>query len=72
MSAIDKMKITILKDGTIKTVTDPVSPANHDNAENFLKDMARLAGGDTVRERRKDKKHVHTHTHEDGTTHEHH
>lgn len=72
MAAIDKIKITILKDGTIKTVTDPVSAANHDNAESFLKSMARLAGGATKRERRTDKKHAHVHTHEDGTTHEHH
>jgi len=57
----DEMTITILKDGTIKTVADAISPANHDNAESFIKGMARLAGGETVRAPRTDVKHSHTH-----------
>lgn len=41
----DKIKITILEDGTIKTETDKVSGPNHQNAESFLQNMARLCGG---------------------------
>lgn len=74
---IDKMEITILKDGTIKTVTDGVSAANHDNAEQFLENMAKLAGGTTSRVEREDVNHglahhhgEHTHTH-DGKKHRH-
>jgi len=60
---IDKLTIEILEDGTIKTTSDEVSAANHDNAEQFLRAMARLAGGETTREARKDlKRHPH-HTH---------
>ena len=60
---IDKLSIEILADGTIKTTSDEVSAANHDNAEQFLRAMARLAGGETTREARKDlKRHPH-HTH---------
>ena len=48
--SIDRMKITILPDGTIKTETTGfVSKANHDNAEQFLRAMATLAGGETTR-----------------------
>src|SRR5450759_4262959 len=42
---IDRFRIEILEDGTIKTTTDAVSAANHDNAEQFLRAMANLAGG---------------------------
>ena len=61
---IDKLMIEILDDGTIKTTTDEVSAANHDTAEQFLRAMARLAGGETTREARQGirphKHHVHT------------
>ena len=67
----DKMTIEILRDGTIKTTTDVVSPANHDNAEGFLRAMAQLAGGETTREARGEHAHEHHHHHEDGTTHSH-
>lgn len=69
----DKMKIQILADGTIRVVTDPISPANHMNAEQLLTNIARLAGGETTRERRPDA-HTHSHhhhTHEEGHKHEH-
>lgn len=64
MSDTDKMTIEILRDGTIKTTTDEVSPANHDNAEQFLRDIAKLAGGETTREARSDRAHHHHHHHE--------
>lgn len=60
---IDKLVIEILEDGTIKTTSDAVSAANHDNAEQFLRAMARLAGGETMRETRKDIKEHHHHMH---------
>lgn len=41
----DLIQVEILEDGTIKTETDSVSEANHSNAEDFLKEMFRLAGG---------------------------
>ncbi|MGH3428235.1 MAG: hypothetical protein ACRDQZ_11835 [Mycobacteriales bacterium] len=66
---IDTLRITILKDGTIKTVSDAVSAANHDNAEQFLTAMANLSGGETTREARTDVDHVHDHEH--GHTHSH-
>jgi hypothetical protein len=58
---LDNMEIEILDDGTIKFTTDPISGANHQNADEFLKSVARLAGGETTRVRRNDR---HTHVHE--------
>lgn len=71
----DDIQIEILEDGTIKVITDPVSGANHANAEQFLRDMAAKAGGETVR-RRKGAGHAHEHGHTHvhtggGHTHEH-
>jgi hypothetical protein len=66
---IDKLVIEILEDGTIKTTTDEVGTANHDNAEQFLRAMARLAGGDTTRRRRTKAKTGHAHTHSQGHIH---
>ena len=70
--ATDKMKIEILLDGTIKTTTDAVSKASHDNAEQFLRATAKLAGGETTRTRRTDinpARHVHEHGHEHDHSH---
>ncbi|MHB8412531.1 MAG: hypothetical protein ACYDDI_11385 [Candidatus Acidiferrales bacterium] len=58
---IDKLVIEILEDGTIKTTSDAVSAGNHDNAEQFLRAMARRAGGETTREARQDAKPHHHH-----------
>lgn len=61
----DDIQIEILEDGTIKSSTDPISGANHANAEQFLKLMGTLAGGETKRERKAGHHHHgHTHTHE--------
>lgn len=71
--ALDTFKVEILGDGSIKVTTDPISPANHMNAEALLTNIARLAGGETKRERRPDA-HTHSHhhhTHEEGHKHEH-
>ena len=70
----DTLTIEILEDGTIKTTTDAVSGANHSNAEEFLRFVARECGGESTRTRRSDAHahtHSHTHTHADGTTHTH-
>lgn len=45
----DQMTIEILADGTIKTTTDKISAANHASADAFLRDVARLAGGETTK-----------------------
>jgi hypothetical protein len=61
---IDTLLIEILEDGTIKTTSDVVSVVNHESAEQFLRGIARLAGGETTREARKDVKHAqHSHAH---------
>ena len=67
---MDKISIEVLEDGTIKTTTDQVSMPNHQNAENFLREMGRLCGGIVKRIRRQDVQHTHVHTH-DGQTHSH-
>lgn len=41
----DQMKIEILPDGTIKIDTDRISGPNHTNAEGFIREIFRLAGG---------------------------
>lgn len=59
----DALSIEILEDGTIKTTTDAVSGANHANAEQFLKYIATLTGGETTRTKRGDVHGHHHHTH---------
>jgi hypothetical protein len=66
----DKIQIEILADGTIKFTTDPISGPNHVNAEQFLRMVGQLAGGETTRERRKDA-HQHQHEHEHEHDHSH-
>ena len=46
---MDKLTITILEDGTIKTDSDGISAPNHSNAEGFLREVVRLAGGTVKR-----------------------
>lgn len=62
----DKIQIIILADGTIKSTTDEISAPNHQLAEDFLKMLARLSGGESVRVRRTDV-YRHTHGHETET-----
>lgn len=57
---LDTMTIEILEDGTIKTSTDAVSQANHSNAEEFLRFVARMTAGESSRTRRAD---AHQHSH---------
>jgi len=46
---MDRMIITVLDDGTIKTETDKISAPNHSNAEAFIREMFALAGGQAKR-----------------------
>ena len=60
----DSIAITILDDGTIRVETDQISPANHLSADQFLKEIERLAGGEiTKTKNRHGHQHVITHTH---------
>jgi len=73
MNATDTIQIEILDDGTIKVTTDPISGPNHVNAEQFLRFIATLAGGETTRTRRVHASLAHVlaaHTH-DGHSHSH-
>jgi len=75
MAGEDTLHIEVLEDGTIKTTSDSISAANHSNAEEFLRFVARMAGGETTRTKRTDLKHslkdaLHQHA-EDGHTHSH-
>lgn len=62
MGKLDTIKITILKDGTIKTVTDPISGPNHSSAEEFVNGVAAKLGGEMTAEKRHDHgDHFHYH-----------
>lgn len=66
--ADDILDVTILPDGTIKTESPgQISPANHSNADRFLKLISELTG--SVPEKKK-LKQGHTHTHGDQHQHE--
>ena len=61
----DEMQIEVLPDGRIKVLTDKIGVANHHNAESFLREMARLAGGATLTQsKRTGHGHTHHHDHE--------
>lgn len=48
----DSMTIEILPDGTLKITTDKISAPNHANAEQFLRDTAKLMGGPVTQRKR--------------------
>jgi hypothetical protein len=55
----DRITLTILEDGTIRTETEGLSRANHASADAFVKGVDALMGGQVeVKQKRK-----HTHTH---------
>jgi hypothetical protein len=60
----DKIKVTVLEDGTIKCDTDKISMPNHSNAEGFLRQMFSLAGGVIKRVMKGGAAAHHHHTHE--------
>lgn len=58
----DQIKITILEDGTISIDTGAISGANHASADQFLGEIAKLAGGTRETQKKKEKvMHVHSH-----------
>jgi len=61
----DEITFEILDDGTIKIEAGRVSAANHLNAENFLREAARMAGGQ-VKVKHKQGHHQHAHSHSHG------
>ena len=67
---MDAITITILDDGTIKTETGKVSAANHGNAEGFIREMFKLAGGEASLQFKRgsmqvtEKAHDHEHSHQ--------
>jgi len=67
----DKIKVTILEDGTIKVDTDAVSGPNHVNAEGFLRPMFTMAGGEISRKLKHAKSHLMGHQHEHDHDHTH-
>ena len=56
--ANDVIEVEVLPDGSVKFLTDKISPANHRNAEEFMAAIARMLGGKTERTRRR---HGHVH-----------
>jgi hypothetical protein len=58
----DQIKITILDDGLIKVETDAISAPNHVSADELLKLISRLMGGEETRTKRfSSQTHAHTH-----------
>ena len=55
----DVVKAEILKDGTVKLISDPISQPNHSSATNLFKTVASLSGGDVETTKRKDDHHHH-------------
>jgi len=61
------MKVSFLKDGSIKLVIDGEVPAAiHDACEESLTDLATQLGGEVKRERLKESEHHHGHHHHGG------
>ena len=60
----DKIKITILEDGTLKIEADKISQANHVTAEAFMREVKKLAGGSvTITNKAAHAEHGHSHSH---------
>jgi hypothetical protein len=43
------MDVEILEDGTVKVLTGSISPANHMQAESFMRALASACGGEQIR-----------------------
>jgi methylmalonyl-CoA mutase cobalamin-binding subunit len=57
----DKFTVTVQDDGTIKVETDAIGMANHANAEEFMRFLARAMGGEVIRTKTGQ---THSHAHE--------
>lgn len=67
----DKFTVTILEDGTIRTETSKVSAPNHQSAEAFLLDIAKLTGGKRTTTNIGHGHHHHGHGHSHEQEHKH-
>jgi hypothetical protein len=65
----DSIEVEILPDGTIKMITDPISPANHRSAEALVDLIKTLTGGPSSATKRPDAKKHHHHGHGHSHTH---
>lgn len=61
---MDSMDIEILSDGRIKIITDRFSPAVHSDADRFVKDTIKLAGGKMTAKSKSGQVHNHSHSHD--------
>ncbi|MEN3329073.1 MAG: hypothetical protein V7638_3880 [Acidobacteriota bacterium] len=66
-----EMRITILDDGTIKTETGDMAGPAHQAADQFLENIARLAGGEVREQKIGHAHHHHFHEAEEGHKHTH-
>ncbi len=67
MQTADTLTVTVLPDGRIRIDSDDLSGPNHTSAENLVKLLSQLAGGETTVTRKRPttiKTHSHTHTHQ--------
>ena len=65
----NEIQIEILPDGRVKIITDDVSGPNHRAADELMKFLGTLLGGDVVVEKRP---HAHAHQHaHTGASHKH-
>lgn len=48
----DRLLVTVLPDGTIRTETGAIGTVNHSSADQFLRDVAILTGGKVTRQAR--------------------
>ena len=65
-----QMEVTILEDGTVKVETDDMGGPDHKTADEFLKMLSRLCGGE-VTEQKRDRGHHHAHDHAHDHNHDH-
>jgi hypothetical protein len=49
----DRIEIEILEDGEIRFSTDSISKKNHASADEFFAQIEKLAGGKTVKQKKK-------------------
>jgi hypothetical protein len=56
----DRIKIEILEDGTLSIETEGISTKNHMSADEFLKAIEKLSGGERTT-KHKEKHATHTH-----------
>lgn len=65
-----QVDVRILEDGTVRTETGDMSGVSHKAADDFMKLLAELMGGDVVDQKVK-QGHVHHHDHEHDHDHSH-